>query len=245
MTHPSGEKATAYLGLGGNLGDPRAAMAAALRALDAGEDISVVAVSSIYRTPPWGKTDQPDFLNAVAEVSTTLSPRLLLDRCLDAERELKRVRNERWGPRLIDSTFCGSMAGKLRKAISKFRIRAMLDRAFVLVPMAEIAPDLVLGGETADSRARSIDRSGIVRLEVESDVVAKRIAGGATPPIRSGGSRSQHDAFALSPPEAALIQKFLLIRCRHAAEDFIAVRKAAKSRDDIAVTTRVVDEIAP
>lgn len=168
MTHPSGERATAYLGLGGNLGDPRAAMAAALRALDAGESISVVAVSSIYRTPPWGKTDQPDFLNAVAEVSTTLSPRLLLDRCLYAERELKRVRNERWGPRLIDLDILWFDGRQIAEGDLEIPHPRMLDRAFVLVPMAEIAPDLVLGGETADSRARSIDRSGIVRLEVES-----------------------------------------------------------------------------
>src|SRR5260221_427720 len=70
--------------------------------VDDDADTRVTAVSSLYRTPPWGKLDQPDFLNAAAELSTRLSPRALLDLCLDAERKLKRVREERWGPRLID-----------------------------------------------------------------------------------------------------------------------------------------------
>ena len=81
MSDPSN---TVYLSLGGNLGDPAASMAAALRILDADTDTRVTAVSSLYRTPPWGKLDQPDFLNAAAELSTRLSPRALLDLCLDA-----------------------------------------------------------------------------------------------------------------------------------------------------------------
>ena len=85
----SGTAATAYIGLGGNIGDPAAAMAAALRALNAADDIRVAAVSSLYRTPPWGKTDQPDFLNAVAKIETTLSPHGLLDACLAAEAPIE------------------------------------------------------------------------------------------------------------------------------------------------------------
>ena len=92
----------AWLGLGGNIGDPQDAMARALQAIDADPRTRVCAVSSVYRTPPWGKTDQPDFLNAVAGVETGRSPRELLDLCLEAEKGLKRVRAERWGPRTID-----------------------------------------------------------------------------------------------------------------------------------------------
>lgn len=92
----------ATLGLGGNLGDPRKAMAEALRALDAREDCVVEAVSRLYRTPPWGKTDQAWFFNACAQVKTTLKPEALLDTCLDIERLMKRVRDERWGPRTLD-----------------------------------------------------------------------------------------------------------------------------------------------
>ncbi|TIT53090.1 MAG: 2-amino-4-hydroxy-6-hydroxymethyldihydropteridine diphosphokinase, partial [Mesorhizobium sp.] len=70
---------TVYLSLGGNLGDPAKSMGAALRLLDADADTDMAAVSSLYRTPPWGKLDQPDFLNAAAALSTRLSPRALLD----------------------------------------------------------------------------------------------------------------------------------------------------------------------
>ena len=92
----------AYLGLGGNIGDPRTAMAKALRAIDADRMSDIAKVSSLYSTPPWGKLDQPPFLNAVAEVRTQRSPKALLDLCLDTEIQLKRVRGERFGPRLID-----------------------------------------------------------------------------------------------------------------------------------------------
>ncbi len=92
----------AFLGLGGNLGDPRQSMAAALQAIDADPASRVIRVSGLYRTPPWGKTDQPDFINATAEIATTRGARELLELCLGTERSLKRVRNERWGPRTVD-----------------------------------------------------------------------------------------------------------------------------------------------
>lgn len=152
-----------YLSLGGNLGDPASAMGAALRMLDADASTEVVAVSSLYRTPPWGKTDQPDFLNAAAEVRTDLSPRGLLDLCLEAERRLKRVRQERWGPRLIDIDIL--VFGDLTIHESGLEIPhpRMLERAFVLAPLAEIAPGFVARGRTlgewlADADAAGIDR---------------------------------------------------------------------------------------
>jgi len=78
------------LGLGGNVGDPRAAMADALRELDARSDCRVLAVSRLYATPPWGKTDQAEFLNCCALIETSLHPESLLDVCLDMERRRKR-----------------------------------------------------------------------------------------------------------------------------------------------------------
>lgn len=92
----------AFLGLGGNIGDPAQAIASALQRLNASDGVTVTTVSSLYRTPPWGKTDQPDFFNAAAEIGTTLLPRELLGLCLEIEQGLKRVRGERWGPRTID-----------------------------------------------------------------------------------------------------------------------------------------------
>lgn len=162
-------KTTAYLGLGGNLGDPKTAMAAALRALDALTGIAVVAVSSLYRTPPWGMTDQPDFLNAVAKVETALSPRGLLDACLDAERALKRVRNERWGPRSIDLDILIFGDRHIDEEGLSVPHPRIAERAFVLVPLAELAPNLTIAGRSIAEMLDALDASGVIRLNAGND----------------------------------------------------------------------------
>ncbi|MCE7030667.1 2-amino-4-hydroxy-6-hydroxymethyldihydropteridine diphosphokinase [Jiella avicenniae] len=152
----------AYLGLGGNLGDPKVAIAAALRTIDARTDCTVVAVSRLFRTPPWGKTDQPDFLNACAAVETELSARRLLDLCLQTEREFKRERAERWGPRTLDIDvldFGGTTHGDEALTLPHPRIA---ERAFVLVPLADIAPDLAIGGRRVAERVDALDQGVIV-----------------------------------------------------------------------------------
>ncbi len=158
------QRETAYLSLGGNLGDPAASMGAALRMLDADPQTTVVSVSSLYRTPPWGKTDQPDFLNAAAEVSTGLSPRGLLDLCLEAERKLKRVREERWGPRLIDIDILVFGDRSVHESGLDVPHPRMLERAFVLVPFAEIAPDFSVDGKRLSDHLTATDTAGIERL---------------------------------------------------------------------------------
>lgn len=163
------DKEVVYLSLGGNLGDPEKSMAAALRILDADPDTRVIAVSSLYRTPPWGKTDQPDFLNATAELSTSLSPRELLELCLGAERKLKRVREERWGPRLIDIDILIFGDRAIHEISLEVPHPRMLERAFVLAPLAEIAPEFLISGQTVAARAASIDASGIQRLASGQD----------------------------------------------------------------------------
>ncbi|WP_095085090.1 2-amino-4-hydroxy-6-hydroxymethyldihydropteridine diphosphokinase [Mesorhizobium sophorae] len=160
----SGQNSTVYLSLGGNLGDPAKSMGAALRMLDADADTRVTGVSSLYRTPPWGKLDQPDFLNAAAEISTGLAPRALLDLCLDAERRLKRVREERWGPRLIDIDILVFGDRIIHETGLEVPHPRMLERAFVLAPLAEIAPGLVVGGRSVTDRLVAVDTSGIERL---------------------------------------------------------------------------------
>jgi 2-amino-4-hydroxy-6-hydroxymethyldihydropteridine diphosphokinase len=163
------ERTRAYLGLGGNLGDPATAMASALRMLDAHEAVTVATVSSLYRTPPWGKTDQPDFLNAVAAVDTTLPPRALLELCLETERALKRVRTERWGPRVIDMDIL--LFGRERIAEEGLQVPhpRMGERAFVLAPLSEIAPDADVDGCTAADRLAGVDKAGIERLKGGGD----------------------------------------------------------------------------
>jgi 2-amino-4-hydroxy-6-hydroxymethyldihydropteridine diphosphokinase len=158
-----------YLSLGGNLGDPAQSMGAALRILDADPLTEIVAVSSLYRTPPWGKTDQPDFLNAAAEIETGLAPRELLDLCLEAERKLKRVRQERWGPRLVDIDILVFGDRRINEAGLDIPHPRMLERAFVLVPLAEIAPDYTVGGVSLTEHLCNIDRAGIEKLPSGGD----------------------------------------------------------------------------
>lgn len=160
---------TVYLSLGGNLGDPAESMASALRILDAHEAIRVVRVSSLYRTPPWGKLDQPDFLNAAAQLSTRLEPRAMLELCLDAERQLKRVREERWGPRLIDIDILTYGDQIIHEAGLEVPHPRMLERAFVLAPLAEIAPDVAIGGRSATDRLAAVDATGIEKFPTEPE----------------------------------------------------------------------------
>ena len=160
----SHNSARAYLGLGGNLSDPRSTMAAALDVLNRDPGVDVAEVSSLYRTPPWGKTDQPDFLNAVAGLDTTLSPRGLLDLCLSTEQGLKRVRQERWGPRVIDLDLLWFGGRAIEEEGLTVPHPRMIERAFVLEPFAEIAPELELFGKSVAEWLAQIDRSGIVRL---------------------------------------------------------------------------------
>lgn len=160
-----GRSERAYLSLGGNLGEPAKSMAAALRMLDADPLTRVVAVSSLYRTSPWGKLDQPDFLNIAAEIVTRQTPHGLLDLCLGAERALKRVRGERWGPRIVDIDLLAFDGLSVHDAGLELPHPRMTERAFVLVPLAEIAPELVIDGKTIADRSAAIDRAGIEKLE--------------------------------------------------------------------------------
>lgn len=162
---PGLHDATAYLGLGGNLGDPRQAMAAALRIIDADPHCEVTAVSSIYQTPPWGDVVQPDFLNCVAEVRTNLSPKDLLDLCLGTENALKRVRKQPGGPRVIDVDVLTYSGRTLKQPGLEIPHPRMTQRAFVLMPLREIAPDLTLGGRSLDDLLQNVDREGISIVE--------------------------------------------------------------------------------
>jgi dihydropteroate synthase len=151
----------ACLGLGGNIGDPAGAMAEALRMLDTAMDCAVRAVSPVYRTPPWGKTDQPDFLNACAVVETRLAPRALLRRILGVEQKLKRERNERWGPRTIDIDIVTYDDEIIDEPGLKIPHPRAPERAFVMVPLADIAPDVTIAGKSAAAHAKALGRAGM------------------------------------------------------------------------------------
>jgi len=151
----------AWLGLGGNIGDVKMAMAQALRGLNADQAIEIDLVSPIYKTPPWGMEDQPWFLNCCAQINTSLSPEELLERCQDAEKQGRRERIVRWGPRTIDVdiiAFEGIEQTEQRLTIPHPRAT---ERAFVMVPLADIAPQLIIGDRSAGQWLLQLDDDGI------------------------------------------------------------------------------------
>ena len=156
-------EATAYLSLGANLGDASATIAEALKRIEAGGG-QVVARSSDYATPPWGKLDQPPFVNVCAEIKTKLTAFGLLDLCLATEVSLGRTRAEKWGPRTIDIDVLCYDAARIDTPALKLPHPYMLERAFVLVPLLEIAPDLEVEGQRIADIAASLPSDGIRRL---------------------------------------------------------------------------------
>ena len=166
MTAPdSGEKAPALvgLGLGANLGDPAANLRRAVEALTRA-GLSFEALSSLYRTKPWGVTDQPDFVNACALARTNLEPLALLDLLQATERALGRRRTLRWGPRAIDIDLLFHGDATWRDARLTLPHPGLMERAFVLLPLAEIAPEMVIGGVSLAEAASKIDPDGARKI---------------------------------------------------------------------------------
>jgi len=157
----------AILGLGGNIGDPEGAMGEALDRLQAHPAIRVEAVSALYETPPWGKTDQPRFLNAAARIDTSLAPRNLLEAVLAVERDLGRDRTERWGPRTIDIDILlyGDIAVD-EQGLTVPHPR-LAERIFALAPLVDVAPEASIGGRRAAAILQALDRTGLVRLKTD------------------------------------------------------------------------------
>ncbi len=152
------------LGLGSNIGDKLAFVNEAVRRLDATDRITVLKRSANYRTEPWGLTDQDWFLNICILIETPLSAEALLDRCLAVEKELGRVRNRRWGPRKIDIDVL--IYGEETIGLDGLTIPhpRMCERAFVLVPLADIWPDAKIGAQTVLDAMRKRDDLTDVRL---------------------------------------------------------------------------------
>ena len=158
--------AEAFIALGGNIGDVRATFDSAIAILSDGPDLRLLARSSDYRTPPWGVTDQPPFTNAVIAVSTTLAPHTLLTRAQACERALgrDRAREQHWGPRTIDLDILAYDDLVLNDANLTLPHPHLFERAFVLVPLAEIAPDRVIAGVSVREALKSVDANGIEKL---------------------------------------------------------------------------------
>ena len=179
----------AALGFGGNLGDPVAAFATALRALDAHPEVAVLKLSSVWRTAPWGKLDQPEFLNRAALVETSLSARALLALVLDLERQAGRERRERWGPRTLDIDILSYGDEAIDEPGLQLPHPRLAERAFVLAPLAEIAPGMVVGGRTVTEW-----RTSNAAADVTSDTAAAERLGNALPTKPATSSRTSGKA---------------------------------------------------
>ncbi|MGH2390529.1 MAG: 2-amino-4-hydroxy-6-hydroxymethyldihydropteridine diphosphokinase [Chloroflexota bacterium] len=155
-----------YLGLGANLGDRAAALGAALDLLRASHQVTVHAVSSLYETAPMYVTDQPAFLNAAARIKTPLAPEALLDLLKQVEVTRGRIARYRYGPREVDLDillYADLVLDTTRLTIPH---KGLAERAFVLVPLAELAPSLIIPGtdRTIESLLAAVSQSGAVRF---------------------------------------------------------------------------------
>lgn len=156
---------TAFVALGANLGDPATTVKAAFAALANLPESRIVHSSSLYRTAPVGLSGQPDFINAVAELETNLAPEALLDALLEIEQRFGRIRAERNGPRTLDLDlllYGDQFVDLPRLTLPHPRLHL---RAFVLLPLAEIAPHLKIPGRgTVEAWLPAVANQGIAKL---------------------------------------------------------------------------------
>lgn len=154
-------RATAYIALGANIGEPQQQIAAGFAALAALPDTRLLARSSLYRSAPVGYADQPDFINAVAAIDTALAPQALLAALLGIERAHGRVRDFPNAPRTLDMDIVLYADRVINEPGLTVPHPRMFERAFVLVPLAEIAPEVhvPMHGTVRDLRACLTDVS--------------------------------------------------------------------------------------
>ena len=144
----------AVLGLGTNLGDREAYLAGALDRLAATQGIRLDEVSRVYRSAPWGLSDQPDFLNLCVRIETSLNPEELLRACKQVEADLGRQSRQRWGPREIDIDLLLIEGVDFDTPNLTIPHRRLMERRFVLEPLSELEPEWVIDGIEVSDLAR-------------------------------------------------------------------------------------------
>lgn len=169
----SAGKHKVFIGLGGNVGDVLSSMAHALNYLDGHSSIQLLAVSPVYKTPPWGIIDQDWFHNACAEFETSLTPQEMLEQCLGAEKNLKRIRKKRWGPRTIDLDIL--VFDDLNISIENLTIPhpRMHERSFVLKPLTDLAPDLQVKGKSITEWLKNVGDEPLEQVDLEENWISE------------------------------------------------------------------------
>lgn len=162
----------AYIGLGSNLANPGQQLRDALRAIDALPHCEILATSSFYASKPMGPQEQPDYVNAVACVRTTLEPLALLDVLQHIEQNQGRVRDgQRWGARTLDLDILLYGDQHIENARLTVPHYGMREREFVLYPLVEIAPALTLpGGEKLKTILHNCPSNGLTRLDTDVEI---------------------------------------------------------------------------
>jgi 2-amino-4-hydroxy-6-hydroxymethyldihydropteridine diphosphokinase len=158
--------ATALIALGGNIGDVRATFPHVIDEICRRAPAVLTARSSDYETPPWGDIEQPAFINAGIAIDTALPPHALLATLHDIERMFgrDRARETRWGPRTIDLDLIAYDDVALDTPELTLPHPRLFERAFVLVPLAEIAPERMISGQSVRDALCQVSSDGIVRL---------------------------------------------------------------------------------
>src|ERR1700722_1668758 len=156
----------AIIALGGNVGDVRATFGKAIANICGMAQAALLARSSDYATPPWGEADQPRFINACIEIDTGLDPHALLFVLHKVEQKFgrDRAKEQRWGPRTLDLDLIAYDDVRIEKPGLTLPHPRLFERAFVLVPLAEISPDRVIGGRSIASALAELSTEGIERL---------------------------------------------------------------------------------
>lgn len=156
---------SAYLGFGSNVGAKVETIRSAARMIEAEEGVESLTLSPLYRTAPVGVTDQDWFVNAVARIQTSLTPVALLELCLKTERAFKRVRKERWGPRTLDLDVLLFGEERIDEAGLQVPHPRMVERAFVLAPLADLDPELLLQGKPVGEWLAACSGQVVSRME--------------------------------------------------------------------------------
>jgi 2-amino-4-hydroxy-6-hydroxymethyldihydropteridine diphosphokinase len=146
-----------YLGLGTNKGERESNLRRAVDLIEELPTVKLVATSAIYETAPWGYTEQNDFLNMCLKIRTDLAPKKLLAKLQQIEEKLGRIREERWGPRVIDIDILIYDNLQVETAQLTIPHPRIEERSFVLIPLQELEPDLVLNGSKIDHYLAQIE----------------------------------------------------------------------------------------